>query len=310
VIACTGTPSYTPAMASGVRQFEHLELKVRDVAGTAAFYRDIVGMTELAEDAGTVYLGFGLDGNYDLALSEGEGVGHFAFRVDGAEALEAYERRLDEHGVAHERRDGTEFGQAQAVRFELPSGHQMEFVTVDGDGSYPVESRHVHPRTKGILPLDNDHLGLMTNDVQALAEFFRDVLGFKLSEYVVPEPGSDFWVLGFVRNGPYHHDISIAAGDRELHHYAVTMSSFEHIKTACDMLAGSGHPIEYGPSRHPAGANLFIYVRLPGGHRVEFSAEMAFLRDDVPTRCLDSSTSMDAWSDSWKRIPPSFYEGS
>jgi catechol 2,3-dioxygenase len=297
-------------VTSGVRQFEHLELGVPDLDEAVGFYSDIIGMTELAREDGVVYLGFGLDNNYDLALTAGEGVGHFAFRVDDPDEIEGYQRRLETQNISYERRDGAEFGQTDAVRFQLPSGHEMEFVTVHDRAEYQLESRHVHPRTRGILPLDNDHLGLMAEDVQALSEFFRDVLDFKISEYVVPEPGSDFWVLGFIRNGPYHHDISIAAGDRSLHHYAVTVSSFEHIKVACDMLAGSGHPIEFGPSRHPAGSNLFIYVRLPGGHRVEFSAEMAFLRDDVPMKGLDSSSSMDAWGETWKRIPESFFEGS
>jgi len=297
-------------VTSGVRQFEHLELGVPDLEEAVGFYSEIIGMSELAREDGVVYLGFGLDDNYDLALRAGEGVGHFAFRVDDAEEIEAYQRRLEAENISYERRDGTEFSQTEAVRFHLPSGHQMEFVTVHDRSEYQLETRHAHPRTRGILPLDNDHLGLMAENVQELSEFFRDVLGFKISEYVVPEPGQAFWILGFVRNGPYHHDISIAAGDRSLHHYAVTVSSFEHIKLACDMLAGAGQTIELGPSRHPAGSNLFIYVRLPGGHRVEFSAEMAFLRDDVPMKELDSSTSLDAWGDVWRRIPESFFGGS
>jgi catechol 2,3-dioxygenase len=239
-------------LPSRVRRFEHVELGVPDVAEAVAFYRDVVGMTELASEGETVYLGFGLDDNYDLALSPGEGIRHFAFRAEDAEELAAWERRLDGHGIAHERRDGTEFGQPEAVRFELPSGHAMEFVLVE-DRAYQQPAAPAHPRTSGILPLDNDHIGLMAGDVRALSEYFRDVLGFKLTEYVEPEEGSGFWVLGFVRSGPYHHDISIALGDQSLHHYAVTLSSFEHMKLACDTLAGCGHRIEFGPSRHPAG---------------------------------------------------------
>jgi catechol 2,3-dioxygenase len=296
-------------LPSRVRRFEHVELGVPDVAEAVAFYRDVVGMTELASEGETVYLGFGLDDNYDLALSPGEGIRHFAFRAEDAEELAAWERRLDGHGIAHERRDGTEFGQPEAVRFELPSGHAMEFVLVE-DRAYQQPAAPAHPRTSGILPLDNDHIGLMAGDVRALSEYFRDVLGFKLTEYVEPEEGSGFWVLGFVRSGPYHHDISIALGDQSLHHYAVTLSSFEHMKLACDTLAGCGHRIEFGPSRHPAGSNVFIYVWLPGGHRVEFSAEMALLDDSAPVRRLTSETSLDAWGDTWKRVPESFYGGS
>ncbi len=294
---------------SGVRQFEHVELGVPDVAEAAAFYRDVVGMAPIAEEGGTTYLGCGLDHNYDLALSQGSGIRHFAFRVENADELAERERTLTERGLSVTRHDGGEPGQAEGIRFDLPSGHQMEFVVVE-DHSYQLVSEPALARHGGILPIDNDHLGLMSSDVKGLAEFFRDALDFRITEYVEPEEGSGFWVLGFVRSGPYHHDISIAHGDATLHHYALTLSSFEHLKQACDLLAASGHRIEFGPSRHPAGSNLFIYVWLPGGHRAEFSAEMAFLHDDAPLRRLTSETSLDAWGDTWKRVPESFFGGS
>ena len=295
-------------MSNSVRLFEHVELGVPDVAKTAAFYRDVVGMVELGAEDETVFLGFGLDDNYDLALSPGAGIKHFAFRVDGTSELDERMRLLERQGIAYERRDNVEYNQPEGVRFKLPSGHAMEFVTVS-DHTYPLPSRPCHQRRGSILPLDNDHLGLMTNDVRGLAEFFRDALGFKLTEYVEPDPGSGLWVLAFVRGGPYHHDISIALGDETLHHYAVMVSSFEHIKVACDVLAATASGIEWGPGRHPAGANLFTYAQLPGGHRVEFSAEMAMLHDRVEA-VRSPENSMDAWGDSWKRVPDHFYRGS
>ena len=295
-------------MSNSVRLFEHVELGVPDVAEASTFYRDVVGMAELGADGETVYLGFGLDDNYDLALSPGVGIKHFAFRVDGTSELDERMLLLERHGIPYERRDDVEYNQREGVRFKLPSGHTMEFVTV-ADDTYPVPSRPRHHRGGSILPLDNDHLGLMTNDVRALAEFLCDVLGFTLTEYVEPDRGSGLWVLAFVRGGPYHHDISIALGEETLHHYAVMVSSFEHIKVACDVLAGTGHPIEWGPGRHPAGANLFMYALLPGGHRVEFSAEMAMLHERVEA-VRSPENSMDAWGDSWKRVPDHFFRGS
>src|SRR5207244_3725916 len=103
----------------------------------------------------------------------------------------------------------------------------------------------------------------------------------------------------------------IVPGEETMHHFAVALSSFDHIKLACDMLAGEGHRIELGPSRHPAGSNLFIYVRLPGGHRFEFSTEMALLDADTPTvRYEGLADTLDAWSDAHTRIPEGFFTGS
>src|SRR5579871_3593787 len=102
------------------QRFEHVELRVRDLEGTAAFYRDVVGMSEVARADGVLYLGFGLDENYDVALVEGEpGLLHFAIRLDNDDEVARYERRLREAGIESERRDEAEPNQEAAVRFRL-----------------------------------------------------------------------------------------------------------------------------------------------------------------------------------------------
>ena len=52
-----------------------------------------------------------------------------------------------------------------------------------------------------------------------------------------------------------------------------------------------------------------MYAQLPGGHRVEFSAEMAILHERAET-VRSPENSMDAWGDSWKRVPDHFFKGS
>ena len=290
------------------QRLEHVELRVPDVGEAVDFYRGMLGMSELARENGTVYLGFGLDDNYDVAVSKGSGVGHFAIRLSGPDELERYERNLGEHGVAFTREDGHEPGQEQALRFSPASGQTMELVTVR-DHRYPNPAKPAHPRRQGILPLDCDHIGIIVPDVKAACEFFVDALDFKLTEYAEPEPG--FWGIGFLRKGNFHHDISLVPGEQTMHHFAVALSSFDHMKLACDMLAGEGYRIELGPSRHPAGSNLFIYVRLPGGHRFEFSTEMALIDEDAtPIRCGGLADTLDAWSDAHLRVPEGFFVGS
>jgi catechol 2,3-dioxygenase len=69
------------------------------------------------------------------------------------------------------------------------------------------------------------------------------------------------------------HDIAFV-GVREApaglsHHFAFWLDSPVEVHRAADILRESGNPVEWGPVRHGHGENTFLYVREPGGHRVE-----------------------------------------
>lgn len=299
------------SMPKGQR-FEHAHLVVEDLEGALAYYTEVIGLVELAREDGVVYLGLGLDTNYDFALSAGpRGLDHFAIRVDDGDEVERHARRLAEAGVAVETTDGREPGQERGIRFQVPpNGQWMEIVTV-ADNRYLNAAVHAVPgRGRGISPLDTCHINLVSTDMRASVEFLTEVVGFRLSEYADPDRDGN-WLCAFTRKGSWHHDVGFMRGDAAIHHVAVAMASFEHIKTACDLIAASGERIELGPSRHPVGANLYLYARLPGGHRFEFSAEMALLEPATPTVVWEGfQNTLDAWGSLHERIPPGFLDGS
>lgn len=294
----------------GVQRLEHAELRVADLDRALDFYVGVLGLREIAREAGAVYLGCGLDGRFDVLLrAGGTGVGHFALRADGDDGLERQARALAAHGVPFERRTASEPGQRQAVRFELPSGHAAEWVAVD-PLPYPRVFAPARQRRHGIAPLDLDHINLMAGDVGRVTRFCQQVLGLRLSDATRPEPGH--WTASWLRAGLLHHDVAFfhtASADEGLHHLAWTMSGFEHLKVAADMLAAAGIRLELGPSRHPVGHNLFVYFWEPGGNRVELSAEAALLDPDTPP---GDWTSMDETLDAWgaQVVPASFGRGS
>lgn len=287
---------------------EHVELRVEDVDRTVEFFTTVIGLTEVARADGRVYLGCGLDENWDVAFSEGSpGLEHVAFRVDEGE-LSRLEHQLAAAGVATERRDGREPNQVRALRFTLPTGVAAEVVTV-ADNRYHMLARPAHPR-RGIAPLDLDHIGISTTDVAGTAAFFLDHLGFRETEHTEPDSTTREWFTAFLRKGQLHHDVSVIRGTGTVHHVALALSNMEHIKVACDSLAAAGIRVEMGPSRHGVGGNLFAYARLPGGHRFELSAEMALLDDETPPKTWYDTSGVDAWGDVAQRVPPGFFEGS
>lgn len=143
--------------------------------------------------------------------------------------------------------------------------------------------------------LDFDHITLQAQDAGRLVEFLVEVLDFEVSDIFAPTPG----VVGaaWCRVSDLHHDVAIVStpeAGKSLHHYALGMESFEHLKVAADLLAVHGVPIETGPGRHSVGGNVYTYFWV-AGNRYELSAEMPRARKGE-TKMWDSfETSFSAW---------------
>lgn len=299
-------------MHSKAQRFEHVELRVKDLAKAMEFYQGALGLVEIGKEKGITYLGCGYDKNYDLAVSEGgTGVEHFAVRVDDEDELEYFYHKITNLGIKVERHNGTEPGQVKGIRFPLPSGIQMEFVLV-ADNDYANPARPAYPRNVAAAPLNIDHINLLTTDVKKETDFFSEILNFKISDIVDPEMNGKY-MMSFMRFRGYHHDVATTitknAADT-LHHVAWTMSNIEHIKTACDVITQFDVDVEFGPGRHPIGPNLYAYFLEPGGNRFEFVAEQVYLDPSSPTKRWRS---MQETLESWSRLrkpPGSFIQGS
>ncbi len=294
---------------SAPRRFEHARLRVPDLGEATAFYADVMGLLELGRADGTVYLGAGLDTNFDLALVEGgTGIEHFALRADGDAQLEGLERALNLAGVATERPGGDGPGELDVVAFALPPGHRMEFVTV-ADQRYLEPYRPALPGRGAMGLLDADHINLTAPDARGLAEFLRDTLGFRVSDLIELEDGS--WLGAWTRMGEFHHDLAVLVDPdpaHTLHHLAWTCASIDHVARCCDRLAEAGTRLEIGIGRHPAGANVFAYFLDPSGNRMELSAEMALVDDAMEARVWSSPRdTFDVWGD--PVVPDSFRQG-
>jgi catechol 2,3-dioxygenase len=292
-----------------IQKVAHVEIKVDDVERALEFHTETLGLTELARDNGTVYLGCGVDDTYDVALTNGgSGVSHVALQVEEAD-LDTYRGRLQDLGVAVEDSTDGEPGQGKGIRFTAPSGHVFELVAHGERPVYLQVAAPKHPRTRGIAPVDLDHVTLRAQDTKGLAQWLQQALDFKISD-VVEGPGG-MWIAAWTRVGEYHHDVAIITGGpgESLDHVAWTMEGAEHLKRSADLLSQSQIPLETGPGRHGLGGNLFAYFWAPGGNRYELSAEMP--------RCVDPGAPHGVWNDfpkafsAWGQMPPeTFQKGS
>ncbi|HKT81063.1 MAG TPA: VOC family protein [Vicinamibacterales bacterium] len=133
-----------------IRRILETALYVADLDAALTFYRDVIGLRVIdagprlaVMDAGeaTVLLLFkqgatlaGLDlPGGRIPPHDGSGPIHFAFAV-AAESLDAWERHLNEHGIAVESRMTWDRG-GRSVYFRDPDGHSVELAT---PGTWPV----------------------------------------------------------------------------------------------------------------------------------------------------------------------------
>jgi catechol 2,3-dioxygenase len=92
-------------------------------------------------------------------------------------------------------------------------------------------------------------------------------------ECTVMEPDAPEPFFAEVTNNEQAHDIGLIADGSSAagrsHHFAWWLDLPTDVTRAADVLIESGTPCEYGPGKHGHGENTYLYVREPGGHRVE-----------------------------------------
>ena len=118
-----------------VTGFDHIVLCVRDLAGTIAFYRDVLGMEPREERPGKWSLHFGANkislqdaiANPDIARDTVPGTGNFCVLTD--EPVERFAGVLRERGIeitaGPGERDGAT-GRVLSVYFRDPDGNLVE----------------------------------------------------------------------------------------------------------------------------------------------------------------------------------------
>src|SRR3954468_16134817 len=128
----------------------------------------------------------------------------------------------------------------------------------------PTESRPVHAGTR------IGHVHLKVADIERALKFYRDVLGFELTQRFGNQ-------AAFLSAGGYHHHIGLNTweskdgsppppGTTGLYHLAIVYPSRAELADALRRLIEAGIPLE-GASDH--GVSEALYLRDPDGNGVE-----------------------------------------
>ena len=146
-----------------------------------------------------------------------------AFQVDPEHPLADAERALAVGGIRAKRRHDIAPGLSHVLAFDDPKGTAIE---VFAEQNFLDEDR----TPKGFTPLKLGHLAFKVLDIQQIVGFYRDVLGFRVSDW-----REDFFV--FMRCGPDHHTVNFATAEKvKMHHIAFELKDMAEMMRACDFL--------------------------------------------------------------------------
>ena len=274
---------------SRVTEIRYVGYGVVDFDAEAAFYADVWGLDRVPSDDGMAWFKTpGHDEHHVVRLRRAEEnrIDVIALAAETAADVDALAHKVAAAGgrIVHAPQALTTPGGGYGFRFFSPDGLQFEISAGVARGPGRPLSRW-----EG-LPERISHIVLHSPDHQALAAWFCDVLGFKVSDWL-----GDF--MCFLRCNDAHHRFAILPGPPCLNHVAYDMPTLDDMMRGAHRLKVKGIDIGWGPGRHTAGNNTFSYFVTPGGFVAEYTSELDVVdfATHAPTVHVPAPLVMDQW---------------
>jgi len=264
-----------------IAHLAHLEVFTPMPDESLHFFTQVLGLEETEREGQSVYLrAWGEWGHHSLMLTEAPqpGLGHIAWRVESPEDLDIAVTRVEERDAGEGWLDGS-LGHGPAFRYRSPGGHlhelfweEQRYVPPPGmESPYPDRPQRYVPR--GVAPRHIDHVTVMARDPLGDARWFRDTLAYRFTGYIAPDDEADVALFAMVSTNEKAHDLGLIVDQSSipgrLHHFAWWVETRDELLRAADILLNADVAVEFGPGRHGMGEQDYLYVREPGGLRVE-----------------------------------------
>jgi len=247
----------------------HVELGVRDLARSRAFYVDCLGLLATDETTDALYLrGVEERNHHSIVLRKARGPAATAlgFKLASEDDLDRAAAWFGARNLPVSFPEVPYQGRTLRTADALGMPLELYFKMDQAPSMLQRYAAHQGARIQRI-----DHLNCFTPDVQASYDFYAD-LGFRLTEYTETEDTpAKLWAVWMHRKGNVH-DLAFTNGlGPRLHHFGVWTAGALDILHICDVMATSGWlaNMERGPGRHGISNAFFLYVRDPDGHRIE-----------------------------------------
>ncbi|MGH6770039.1 MAG: VOC family protein [Xanthobacteraceae bacterium] len=198
----------------------------------------------------------------------GEGVAFFGWEVPDAAELGRHAARFEAAGIKVERGSralADERRVADLIAFSDPVGNRIEIFHGAEITAEPFKAgRNISGFRTG--PLGMGHAVLHVKDINDVIPFYRDLLGFRLSDYMT-RPFNAY----FFHANPRHHSIAfIETGRNATHHLMMELFNLDDVGQCYDIALGEEGRIGVTLGRHINDEVTSFYANSPSGFMVEY----------------------------------------
>jgi len=201
-----------------------------------------------------------------IQRSDRDGPAFFGFETAGAAALKETAGKLETSGFNMTRATEKELtlrGVDEMAWCRDPAGNRIELFhsQANGEGPFTAPRPHGGFRTG---KMGMGHMVLHAEDIDAMSTFYRELLGLRLSDYMVKP-----YRLMFLRANPRHHSVGLLQSKQNgVHHVMFEVLALDDVGRAYDF-AQEGWRIGQTLGRHSNDWMLSFYAFCPAGFMME-----------------------------------------
>lgn len=270
-----------------VKQLGYLAIGVKDLDDAVRYYSRIVRLDQTERLGRTAFMTGGREHHW-LRLEEGtaDGLKRIGYEVETEADLLAIRDRLQARNVAF-----TEGGDAKRervqrwLRFADPGGMDIELYC----GMY---ERGTAPVGAGIQFNKFLHAGWETPHWDETVAFYREVLGFEVSDWIGD-------TVGFLRAADrYHHSLVLIRSPRkQFNHFCIDVASIDDVMRFRNNALKCGVELRDDLLRHAPSGSIGVYIKdAARGFAVEYCTGHPQLGDEHKPRLLPMTPeTADIW---------------
>ena len=252
-----------------VQALGYIGVRAKSLEDWASYGVNFLGLQKI--DKSRQSMAFRMDDRKQRIIVDqdgGAGVGFFGWEVADAATLEALAGKLEAAGVkvtSGARALADERRVKDLIVLADPLGNRVEVFHGAETAADPFRpGRSISGFRTGVLGMG--HVVLSVENADAVMPFYRDLLGFRLSDYY-HKPFSAY----FMHVNPRHHSLAfIQSGKNAVHHMMMELFSFDDVGQGYDIAQSQEDRVAVTLGRHTSDYLTSFYSWTPSEFMVEY----------------------------------------